>query len=346
MTRLLTLLTLVLATVVLAACGSDDDGGGSAGDRSSGDENELVLYSGRNQDLVGELLERYQKETGTKLEIRYSDSADLAATLLEEGDNSPADVFLSQDAGALGALQKEGRLADLPASVLEEVDQRYRSTEGKWVGLTARARVIAFDKRQLEASDLPDSVLDLTDPKWKGKIGWAPTNPSFESFVTALRKLRGDDEARAWLEGMVANDTRAYPNNIAVRDAIANGEIEAGLINHYYVAEAIAAEGDDYPVGLFFPPGGDPGSLVNVSGAAILASSERKEKAQELVRWLLGRTAQTYFAGDTKEYPLAAGVRPDPALEPLARIEQPDIDLADLDDLQGSVKMIQEAGAL
>lgn len=343
MTRLFTLLTLILAAVAIAACG-DEESGGTTPEAAANDA--LVVYSGRNQDLVGPLLERYQKETGRKLEIRYSDSADLAATLLEEGDNSPADLFFSQDAGALGALQKEGRLAALPGPLLDEVDPRFRSEEGRWVGLTARARVVAYDKRQLEAGDLPKSVLDLTDKKWKGKIGWAPTNPSFESFVTALRKLRGDDVAREWLEGMVANDTRAYPNNIAVRDAIANGEVQAGLINHYYVAEAIAEEGSDYPVGLFFPPGGDPGSLVNVSGAAILENSERKEAAQQLIKYLLGRTAQTFFADETKEYPLAAGVRPDPALEPLSRIEQPDIDLADLDDLQGSVELIQDAGAL
>lgn len=145
---------------------------------------------------------------------------------------------------------------------------------------------------------------------------------------------------------MVANDTRAYPNNIAVRDAIANGEIDAGLINHYYVAEAVAAEGADYPVGLYFPPGGDPGSLVNVSGAAILASSERKEQAQRFIEYLLDRTGQTYFADETKEYPLAAGVRPDPSLTPLSDIEQPDIDLSDLDDLKGSIELIQDAGAL
>jgi iron(III) transport system substrate-binding protein len=345
MTRLPTLLALVLAALAIAACGSDDAGsGGDAASSAGGDS--LVVYSGRNQDLVGDLLERYQKETGAKLEIRYSDSADLAATLLEEGENSPADVFLSQDAGALGALQKENRLAQLPSPVLEEVDARYRSTQGRWVGLTARARVIAYDKRKVKEGDLPKSVLGLTGERFKGRIGWAPTNPSFESFVTALRKLEGDDVARRWLEGMVANDTRAYPNNIAVRDAIANGEIEAGLINHYYVAEAVASEGDDYPVGLYFPPGGDPGSLVNASGIAVLDTSKRKQQALELIEYLLGRSAQTYFADETKEYPLAAGVRPDPALEPLSRIEQPDIDLADLDDLQGSVKLIQDAGAL
>jgi iron(III) transport system substrate-binding protein len=338
MNRLTLLLALLAAALGLVACG-DDEGSGSSGDG-------LVVYSGRNQDLVGDLLQRYQKDTGNKLEIRYSNSADLAATLLEEGDNSPADVFFSQDAGALGALQKENRLAKLPAKTLEAVDARYRSVDGRWVGLSARARVIAYDKRELEASDLPKSVLDLTDEKWKGRVGWAPTNPSFESFITALRKLRGDDVARKWLEGMVANDPKVFDANIPVRDAIANGEIDVGLINHYYVAEAVAEEGNDYPVGVFFPPGGDPGSLVNVAGVAILESSDKKPEAQKLVDYLLSKTGQEYFADKTKEYPLSAGVRPDPALHPLSSIEQPDIDLSDLDDLKGSVEMIRDSGAL
>ena len=336
---LILLLLLAAAALGIAACGDDGDAGASA-------DEPLVVYSGRNQDLVGDLLRQYQSETGRKLEVRYGESPDLAATILEEGDRSPADVFLSQDAGALGAVQKEGLLADLPQALLGEVDERFRSAQGQWIGLTARARVIAYDKREYEAGDMPRSVLDLTDERWKGKVGWAPTNASFETFVTALRKLEGDDAAREWLEGMVANDTKVFSNNIAVRDAIAKGEVDLGLINHYYVAEAVAAEGPDYPVGLFHPPGGDPGSLVNVSGAGILASSERSAQARQLIEYLLGRKGQEYFARKLKEYPVAAGVEPDKGLKPLADIQQPDLDLSDLDDLQATVKLIQESGAL
>ena len=339
MARLILLLAVLGASAIgIAACG-DDEGGSGGGDA-------LTVYSGRNQDLVGELLERYQKDTGEKLEIRYSDSADLAATILEEGDNSPADVFFSQDAGALGAVQKEGLLQPLPKDVLDAVDARYRSNEGQWVGLTARARVIAYDKRKLSDGEVPDSVLDVTKPEWKGKVGWAPTNPSFETFVTAFRKLKGDDAAKTWLEDMVGNDTKPFQNNIAVRDAIANGEIELGLINHYYVAEAIAEEGDDYPVGVHFVDQGDVGALVNASGISVLKSSDQQEKALELVRYLLSKTAQEYFANVTKEYPLAAGVQPDPELEPLSKVNPLDIDLSQLDDLRGSVDMIRDSGAL
>ena len=330
----LTLLALVAASLGVAACGGDDEGDG------------LVVYSGRNQDLVGELLERYQSDTGAKLEIRYGDSADLAATLLEEGENSPADVFFSQDAGALGALEAEGLLAPLPKATLDAVEPRFRSDTGRWVGLTGRSRVIAYDKRELKPADLPQSALAVPEEEWKGRVGWAPTNPSFESFVTAMRKLEGEDVARRWLEDMVANDTKPYPNNIAVRDAIANGEIDIGLINHYYVAEAVAEEGPDYPVGVFFPPGRDVGSLVNVSGAGILASSERDAEARKLVDYLLSKAGQEYFAEVTKEYPLASGVQADPALEPFDRIQAPDIDLADLAGLQETVELLQETGAL
>ena len=336
---LLVLLAALAALPGVAACGSD---GGSGGD-----EDALVVYSGRNRDLVGPLLDRFEKVSGTKLSVRYGESPDLAATLIEEGENTPADVFFSQDAGALGALGADGRLADLPRGVLREVDRRFRSREGQWVGVTARARVIAYDKRELKPGDLPSSVLDLTDPAWKGRVGWAPTNASFESFVTALRRLRGDDVARDWLEGMVDNDTRTYTNNIAVRDAIASGEIDAGIINHYYVAEAVAEEGPEYPVGLFYPPKGDPGAMVNAAGVGVLQGSDRSEQALELVRFLLSEEAQRFFASETKEYPLAAGVQPEQELKPLKDIQQPKgLDLSDLSDLAGTVELIQESGAL
>jgi iron(III) transport system substrate-binding protein len=330
-----TLLVLIGAALGVAACGGGDDG-----------DDALVVYSGRNEELVGRLLDRYQKDTGEKLEIRYGDSSDLAATLLEERDRTPADVFLSQDAGALGAVEAEGLLVPLPRTTLNRVEERFRSDQGRWVGLTGRARVIAYDERELKPRDLPRSVFDVPTGEWKGRVGWAPTNPSFESFVTAMRRLHGEDRARTWLEDMVANDTRAYPNNIAVRDAIANGEIDIGLINHYYVAEAVAAEGEDYPVGVFSPPGGDVGALVNVSGAAILNASEKDAEARRFIDYLLGKSGQEYFANVTKEYPLAAGVQPDPALTPLDEIQAPRIDLADLAGLQETVKLLQETEAL
>lgn len=304
------------------------------------------MYSGRSEELVAPLIERFEKASGKTVEVRYGDTAELAATLLEEGDNTPADVFFSQDAGALGALQKAGRLAPLPQAVLGEVDARWRSPQGRWVGTSGRARIVAYDRRRLREGQLPDRIEDFTDPRWKGKIGWAPTNASFQAFVTAMRRLRGDAATERWLKGIVANDPQRFESNVAVRDAIAQGEIQVGFINHYYVAEAIAQEGRDYPVGVHFTRAGDPGSLVNVAGVGILKGSRDDAGAREFVEYVLSRPAQEFFARETKEYPLAAGVRPDHDLAPLASIQSPRIDLSDLDDLEGTEKLIQRSGAL
>jgi iron(III) transport system substrate-binding protein len=311
-----------------------------------GDARELTIYSGREQDLVGPLLERYAEEEGVDVKVRYGGTPELAATLVEEGDRTPADVFLSQDAGALGLLQREGRLERLPAATLDEVDRRFRSEVGRWVGVSGRARIVAYNRERLEESDLPRSVLGLTAPRWKGKVGWAPTNASFQSFVTALRRTEGERAAGDWLRAMDENGTEVYENNVAIRDAIANGEIEVGLINHYYVAEAIAEEGPGYPVGIFEPPGGDPGALVNAAGVGILAGAENGPQARDFVRYLLSRRAQEYFSERTKEYPLAAGVRPARGLRPLDEIRQPPVDLSDLVDLERTVDLLEETGVL
>ena len=339
------LLVLGVIALALAACGDDDPSAGTAAGDDEGAAS-LTVYSGRNGGLIGPLIDRYEEQTGTNLEVRFGDSAELAATILEEGSNSPADLFFSQDAGALGALQDEGRLAALPAEILERVEPAYRSQEGRWVGTSGRARVIAYDNRELSEADLPPSILDFAEDEWGGgRMGWAPTNASLQAFVTALRVERGDDVARAFIEGLQDNDIEAYENNIAIRDAIANGEIDVGFINHYYVAEAIAEEGEDYPVGIYFPPG-DLGSLINVAGVGLVEGTEREEAALDFVRYLLGEEGQTFFAQETKEYPLSAGVRADPMLTPLDEIDAPAFDLSRLDDLQGTVELLQETGAL
>ena len=193
-------------------------------------------------------------------------------------------------------------------------------------------------------SELPDSPLELTQPKWKGRVGWAPTNASLQGYITALRLVEGEDVARKWLEGMVANDVQVFDSNVPVRDAIAKGEIDLGLINHYYVAEA-QAEDPDYPVKIHFPTK-DLGSLVNVAGVGVLASSKRKDEAIAFVRSMLKKPSQEYFADSSKEYPLAAGVKPAKELTPLDEIPSPDIDLANLGDLKGTLDLLKDTGAL
>ncbi len=337
-------LAAVLAAGLLAGCGSSSSGG------SQGDGKSLTIYSGRDEEYVGPLVERYGKENpDVKVEVRYGDSAELASTLREEGDRTPAGLFLSQDAGALGALQAAGLLTKLPAEILDRVPARYRSTDGDWVGITGRVRVLAYDSRVLNEKDLPKSVFDLTAPEWKGKVGWAPTNASFQAFVTAMRLTAGEEKTRRWLEGMKANDTQPYEKNSIIRDAIADGEIEVGLINHYYVIEGIRegqVKGRDYPVQLHFFPGGDVGTLVNLSGAGIPAASGQQAAAQAFTSFLLADPQQEYFARQVGEYPLVPGVRQDPSLPPLESISQPNVDLADLKDLQGTQQLLQETGVL
>jgi iron(III) transport system substrate-binding protein len=306
----------------------------------------LVVYSGRSEELVGPILAEFETQSGIDLEVRYGDTAELAATILEEGDASPADLFFGQDAGALGALAADGRLVELPGELLDRVDARFRSPDGHWVGVTGRARVAAYDTRELSADDLPDSILELTDPDWKGRIGWVPTNGSFQAFVTGLRQIAGEERAREWLEGMKANEPKVYEGNAAALEAVRSGEIDVALINHYYLFQAQAEAGEEYPVANHFFGGGDPGALVNVAGVGILESAPNPDAARALVDFLLSERAQTYFATETFEYPLAAGIQPDPDLPPLADIESPQIDLSDLADLQGTLRLLQEVGVI
>ncbi len=312
------------------------------GEAEGGD---VTVYSGRSEELVEELIEQTEEATGIDLAVRYAGTPELAAQILEEGDNSPADIFFSQDAGALGALAKEGLLAPLPQEILDLVDARFRSPDGVWIGLSGRARVAVYNTDELTEADLPTSILDFTDEAWSGRIGWAPENASFQSFVTALRVLNGEDAAREWLEGMIANQPVTYDGNGAVVRAVAAGEVQVGLVNHYYVYE-IQAEDGPLPIANHFFAEGDPGSLINVAGVGILASSQAQDQALEVVEYMLGTDAQTYFAERTFEYPLIAGVPTAEGLTPLADVQGPDIDLSDLDDLEGTLALLAEVGLL
>jgi len=306
----------------------------------------LTVYSGRSESLVGPLLERFETETGIDTEVNYASTSELAATILEEGDASPADVFFGQDAGALGALAAEGRLAALPQPTLDKVEERFRADDGSWVGVSGRARVVAYDSRVHEDADLPDDIAAFTDPQWKGKVGWAPTNASFQSFITAFRQLEGDEAAKAWLEGIQANEPKVFEGNEEVLNAIAAGEIEAGFINHYYLMVALAEQGDSFPVRNHFLAGDDPGSLVNVASTGILNTAANPAAAQTFVDYLLTQESQEYFANETQEYPLIEDVPANPELPALDEVASPDIDLSDLSDLEGTLRLIQEAGVL
>jgi len=312
------------------------------------DNEGLTVYSGRNESLIGPLLDQFVEDSGIEVEVLYGGTSAVANQILTEGQNSPADVFIAQDGGALGALAAAGMLSALPEDVLNRVvDSAFVSPHGLWAGLSGRGRVLVYSPDSLADAglDLPDSILDLTGEEWRGLVGWAPTNASFVSNVTAMRVLLGDCDTEDWLEAMIANDVQSYPKNTPIVQAVIDGEIVAGLVNHYYLFRFLA-EDPDISASLHFFPDGDPGSLINVAGAAILESSDQPERALQFVEYMLSDSAQAYFASKTYEYPLVATVEPSVDLPSLAEIESPEIDLSDLDDLQGTLEIIEDSGAL
>lgn len=320
-------------------------GGLTACDRGGG-EGQLVVYSGRNENLVKPILERFARDTGIDIRVRYGGTAELAATLLEEGEGTRADVFFSQDAGALAALASRGRLGRLDDGVLDRVPERYRDPAGTWVGVTGRARVIAYNTETVSEADLPQSVLELTDPKWKDRVGAPPTNASFVAFVSALVEQIGRDATKTFLEGLKSNGLKTYDNNVVTLEAVGDGEIDVGLVNHYYLYNEFKQRPGS-TVANFYPgqqPGGE-GTFINVSGLGILRGTDRASDARRLVDFLLGDEAQEYFREETAEYPLRKGVEPLPELPPLDSLKVIDVPLSELGkDLESSLDLLQEVG--
>lgn len=302
----------------------------------------LTIYSGRAESLVKPIIDQFSKSTGIKVQVRYAGTAELAATILEEGRNSPADIFYAQDPGGIGSVAH--LLAQLPGNITSEVEPGFKAADGKWVGISGRARVIAYNTQKVQESELPDDIFGLTDPKWKGRIGWAPTNASFQVMVTAMRKLWGEEKTKQWLAGMKANDAKVYANNNAQVNAVGAGEIDLALPNHYYLYGIMQDRGEAFPVRNYHPRSGGAGALIMVSGAGILETSKNKEAAQKFIEFMLSPLAQQYFASQTFEYPVIKGVRTHRLLTPLTDIKNPEISLADLADLRGTLNLMREVG--
>lgn len=319
----------------LSACagGGDDDGP------------KVIVYSGRSEELIAPLIEKFSADTGIEVEARYANSGELAAQILTEGDKSPADVFLSQDAGALGAVSKAGLFAPIASETLAKVPPTYSAADGTWLGVSGRARVVVFNPTL--APNAPDTIDGLLAPEWKGKIGFAPSNASWQAFVTGLRVTRGDAAAEQWLRAFKAQEPRAFENNVAIRDAVDAGQIPLGLANHYYLYELIDAKGADAVTAenRFMAPG-DPGGLVNVAGVGVLKSAPNPEAAQRFAAYLVDTSAQEYFATETDEYPLVAGVATKDGMPPLNSLQPPAVDLSALDDLEATQEMLVSTGLL
>jgi len=305
------------------------------------DDEPLLVYAGRSESLVQPLIDKFVSETGIKVEVRYGSSAELAAQLLEEGENSPADIFFAQDAGALGAIAKAGLLTELPSEIYDLVPASYSSADRSWVGVSGRVRVLNYNPELV--TEIPNSVFDLADPSWQGRIAIAPTNASFQAFVTAMRVVHGDQRTLEWLEAMKTNAV-VYEKNGAILEAVEAGQVAAGLINHYYWyarAQELGAAAMTSALAQFQSE--DVGNLINAAGVGMVSDSSA---AEEFISYLLSARGQQYFAEQTREYPVVRGVEPVDELTPLSDIPSPPIDLSNLDSLEQTLELIRQAGLI
>lgn len=305
----------------------------------------LVLYSGRKESLVGAIVEQFEDATGIDVKVKYDKTFPLAAMILEEGDNSPADIFFAQDPGGLGFLSEAGRLNQLSTDITDPVAKWAKPADRTWVGISGRARTLVYSAT-IDSAELPTSLEELADPKWKGKTGWAPTNSSFQAMVTGMRVLWGEDKTKTWLQNMLKNEPIVYPKNTPQVVAAASEEINIGLVNHYYLHRFVAEEGDTFNARNLYLSNGGPGSLVMVSGAGILNTAPNKENAEKFLKFMTSKVTQQYFTGQIYEYPVVEGVKTHKFLPTFAELNMPSLNMEDLSDLEGTQAIFKELGML
>jgi iron(III) transport system substrate-binding protein len=306
----------------------------------------LTIYSGREERLVKLIMDRFTRETGIQLNVRYASSTALATALVEEGRNSPADVYWSQEPGTLGLVGARGLLRRLPQKTVGKVPSRFSTASRRWVGTSGRSRVLVYNTQALTPRQLPTSVWGLAKQRWKGKIGIAPTNASFQAFLGATIHLHGESRVRDWLRGLEANDVTFYPNNTGVVQAVGRGDVEVGLVNHYYLYNLLS-DTPNLPARNHWFRAGDPGNLVLAAGVGIVSATRRGATAQRFVNFLLSKWAQRFIARGpgAAEYPLVKGVPRRPGLPALTTIKGPKYNLGRLSaDLAPAVRLLLEVG--
>lgn len=339
--RRMTSLLITLA-LVLTACGSSETVDEST-TTTVAEDTSLVLYAGRNENFVQPVIDSFTAATGIEVDVRYAGTGELATTLTAEGSSTPADVFWAQDPAFIGGIAKQGLLSQLPADVLSLVDPRFADADGLWVGITGRSRVLVYNTDLVSTDELPASVWDLVEPEWNGRFGIAPSNGSFVAFVTGMILVEGEERTLEWLQGIAANNPVIFDGNGPIVDAVVAGDLDAGLVNHYYLLQRIEQLGD-VPAANHYFPSGDPGGLVMAAGAGILASSDEPEAAAQLIRHLLSDEAQAHFL-TLFEYPLIDGAGTPDGQLPLADLPTLDISLTDTaDTLEPALELIAEAG--
>jgi len=302
---------------------------------------ELTVYSGRGEFLVGELVEYIDDQYDDfSLTVRYAGSTDLVNQIVNERDGSPADVFYSVNAGALGALADAGRARSLPSSLTDLVRGEFHTD--RWIGTSGRARTVPYNTEALDESDVPTDVMAFPT-EFDGDLGWAPSYGSCQAFVTAMRLIEGEDATRQWVESIVDSGITAYADEFAACQAVADGEIDAAFANHYYIQRVLDGSPDASIAAAFTR--GDAGAMFNVAGAAVVDTAADATLAENFVRHLLSAEAQDYFARTTFEYPLIPDVEPIGDLPTIDELDVHDVDLAALSDLEPTIDLMRDAGA-
>jgi iron(III) transport system substrate-binding protein len=304
-------------------------------------EGELQIYSGRSPFLVNELISFFD-DTYPDFDpiVRDGSGSDLVSTIINEGEGTPADVFYTVDSGGLGALVDEGRTRALSTEVTEPVREEFYTEQ--WVGTSGRARSVPFNTNAYTESEIPDDVMAFSD--FEGQLGWAPSYPSCQGFVTAMRQIEGEEATRQWLQGVVDSGIESYPDELAVSQAVANGEIDAGFANHYYI-QRILDGSPNAPIQTAFTSG-DAGSIFDVAGAAVIDQTDRAEMAENFIRHLLSAEAQEYFAVETFEYPVIPEVDPVGQLPAIDELDVPNLRIAELDlsDVDATIDLMRDVG--
>ena len=301
---------------------------------------ELTVYSGRNEFLVGPLVEYIDEQyPDLDLTVRYASSTDHVNAIINEGEGSPADVFYSVNAGSLGALASEGRTQAVPDDVAELVREEFRTDQ--WIGTSGRARTVPYDSGEYDAEDVPSDIMAFPE-EFDGDLAWAPSYGSCQAFVTAMRILEGDEATLEWLEAVVASGATAYNNEFRVCEEIADGSVDAGFTNHYYIQRVLDGS-PNATIDTAFTEG-DAGAVFNVAGAAVTDTAADATLAGNFVRHLLSAEAQDYFARSTFEYPLIPDVEPIGDLPSIDELDVPDIDLSELSNLEPTIDLMRDAG--
>jgi iron(III) transport system substrate-binding protein len=335
MKNVLKILAVGIAAFFLSSCGDTTD-------------DELVVYSGRSQGLVDPLVEDFKEQTGIEIEVRYGNDAELLAVMSEEGDQSPADIYWANTTGALANASQKGRLVALPDSLTSK-PASYTSSSGEWIPVTVRFRTLAYNPNEVNPGNLPESVMDLSEmEEFEGRVGWTPTYSSFYDFMTSMRLIEGDDVAKEWLQGMKNLNPKSYSSNTPMLQAIAAGEIDIALTNHYYILRMKDSDNPNENVETYHFAEGDVGNLAMVTGAAQLSTAGDSEKAQQFLSFLLSQQAQEFAAESVHEYPVVRGIElPDYMLEAEKALElSPDYDYEQLKQLEGTLNLLREVGLI